>query len=290
MGYLAPTTTTALLNTAGLSPNQYGLEVLLDLPNRSVFMGQGAPRLINSYSIGQGSTLYAPVVNGRTARAITRGSEPAQLTFDAIGGTAASFTKRFTYNALSVGYGSLNDMPPEHLAATLTAYQTQATRALANDVDSAILGLYSSASSNVGGTGAEFSIGALASAIELLEVANAPRPYYAVLPASQWAALAQTDELVRFDIRGEGNTIVNGTGFRYQGVDIFVTGNCPTSSGTAHGLVFSQEGIIMTVRDLPGVKDWDDPESACRRMAIFLDWAYANSFSDWIVDFQTTST
>lgn len=283
-------TTTSLLNTAGLSPNQYGLDVLLDLPNRSIFMGQGAPSLIQSYSIGEGSTLYAPLLAGRSATAITRGSEPSALTYTAISGTAASFTKRFTYDALQIGYGTLNDMPPANLAAFLNAYRFQAGRALANDVDTQILGLYASASSNVGGTGADFSIGALASAIELLEVANAPRPYYAVLPASQWSAIAQTDELVRFDIRGEGNTIVNGTGFRYQGVDIYVTGNCPTSAGTAHGLVFSERGIIMTVRDLPGVKDWDDPDKASRCMALFLDWAYANSFSDWIVDFQTTAS
>lgn len=288
----APTTTTALLNTAGLSPNQYGLDVLLDLPNRSVFMGQGAPRLISSYSIGQGSTLYAPVVSARTASAITRGSEPANLTYQAIAGTAATFTKRFTYNALSIGYGSLNDMPPEQLAATLRAYQFQATRALANDVDTQVLGLWSSAAAGntVGGGAVDFTIGNLADAIKLLEVANAPRPYYAVLPATQWDHLATTDELVRFDIRGEGSTIVNGTGFRYHGCDIFVTGNCPTGGGIAHGLVFSSEGVIMTVRDLPGVKDWDDPDTASRRLAIFLDWAYANSFSDWIVDFQTRDT
>jgi hypothetical protein len=282
--------TTSLLNTAGLSPNQYGLDVLLDLPNRSIFLGQGAPRLIQSYSIAEGSTLYAPLLSGRSATAIVRGSEPAALTYTAISGTAVSFTKRFTYDALQIGYATLNDMPPANLAAFLNGYKNLATRALANDVDSQVLGLYSTATNNVGGAGASFTISALASAIKFLEVANAPRPYYAVLPATQWAALAQTDELVRFDIRGEGNTIVNGTGFRYQGVDIFVTGNVPTSAGTAHGLVFSEAGIIATFRDLPGVKDWDEPNTASRKMALFLDWAYANSFADWIVDFQTTST
>ncbi len=60
----------------------------------------------------------------------------------------------------------------------------------------------------MGGAGADFTIGALADGIEKLKVANAPEPYYAVLPSTQWAVLALTDELIRFDIRGEGNTIV----------------------------------------------------------------------------------
>ncbi len=72
--------TTSLLSTAGLSPDQYGLEILPDLPNRSVFMGQGGPALVDAYSIGMGSTLYAPVLGARTVTAVTRGSEPTSLT------------------------------------------------------------------------------------------------------------------------------------------------------------------------------------------------------------------
>lgn len=280
---------TSLLNTAGLSPDQYGLDVLLDLPNRSVFMGQGGPMLIKSYAIEKGNTLYAPTLGARSATAVTRGaSETTAMTFTAISDSAVSFTKRFAYDAWEIGYPTLNDMPPAHLRATLLGLREQATMALKNDFDSQMLSLYSSAANTVGSSGVDFSVANLAEAIKLLEVANAPRPYAAVLPSTQWDHLAASDELIRFDIRGETSPIVTGTGFRYFDVNIYTTGNVPTAAGAAHGLVFSRDGIIAAIRDFPVVKEWDEPEDFAMRMAIYVDFAYANSFSDWIVDFATS--
>jgi len=289
---------TSLLNTAGISPDQYGAEILLDLPNNSVMLGGNRPDpgvpgspIVDAYAIAAGSTLYAPKLGARSATSITRGSEPTSLTYSQISDTAGSFTKSAAYDAWSIPYTVVNDVPAERLAAELGGIRRQSAMAMGNSIDSSLLGLYSSAANAVGSSGVEFTIDNLAAAIKYLEVANAPKPYYAVLPSTQWDHLARTDELTRFDIRGEGGTLVNGTGFRFQGVDIYTTGNVPTASGAAHGLVFSRMGIRVAIRDNVMVREWEEPQAfAAMRGLVFLDFAYLNSFTDWIVDFATTDS
>lgn len=278
---------TSLLGTAGHAPDQFGREIVMDMPNQSVMIP-----LVQAYQIEKGETLTAPLTSARSLTSITRGSgETNSISFTAISDTGKTFTKAAAYDAFELGYPTLNDIPADRLAAEVSALKQQSTWACANNVDAALLGLYSSASANVGGGGVDFSIDLLAEAIKALKSANAPGRLFAVLPNTQWDHLAQTDELVRFDVRGEGNTIVNGTGFRYHGVDIFTTGNVPTSGGVAHGLVFSEYGIRLAMRDMATVKEWEEPANlAGYRCLVYLDYAYFNSFTDWIVDFQTTDS
>ena len=278
-------TYTSLLNTAGLSPNQYGLQVAIDAANRSVMQN-----LVMAYAIDKGSTLYIPKVGERTVSAITRGSTEADsdITFEALDDTAASFTKRFAYNGLEVTYATLNDMPPAHLRAWLEAERVQIAAALANDVDSKLLNLYSSASDSVGSSAENATWAMIKEAIKKLRVANAPEPYYIVLPETQWDHLAGIDELVRQDIRGEGLSIQDRQQFYAFGVRIFTTGNVPTASGAAHGLAFSREGIALAFRDQVAIKEFDYPTRFAHRMAAYSDYIYANTFDDYIVDFVTT--
>ena len=264
----------------------------MDLPNESVMLGGGGGALVNAIEVPKGEVLSLPLMGARTVSTRARTGttdEGTQITFEALSDTAGTFTKRFSYNALAIGYEALNDMEPDRLAASIAAHRAQMLPALGNDIDVQLLGLYTSASANVGSGGGNFAIGDLSEAIRRLRVANAPRPYVAVLPETQWDHLASTDELTRFDIRGESN-VPNGGAFRYQGVDIFTTGNVPTASNVAHGLVFSKAGIRLVMRDEATVKDWDDPDSFSMKLAIYQDFVYINTFTDWIVDFQTIDT
>lgn len=277
-------TYTSLLSTAGLSPNQYGLEVALDAANKAVMMP-----LVTMYPIPKGASLYIPKVGARSAAEITRGADETDaITYKNITDTAASFTKKFSYDALEMGYATLNDLPPAHLAATLNAVKAQMGSALANDVDSSLLGLYASASSNVGSSGDNVTYDLLIEAIRKLRVANAPGDYFIVLPETQWDHLAKIDELIRYEVRGEGSAITNGTMFKLFGVSIFCTNNVPTAAGAAHGLAFSRGGIALAVRDMVTVKEWDEPNNFAYRLAVFSDYAYANTYTDYIVDFITT--
>jgi len=284
-----------LLGTAGHSPDVWAREIVLDLPNKSVMLGGGGGALINAIEVPKGQVLSLPKLGSRTVstrdRSTTAGNnaDGAAPTYEALSDTAGTFTKRFSYNALALGYEALGDMDPQRLAMSLQAHRDLMLMALANDIDAVTLALYSSATYNVGSGVGDFVIGDLAEAIRRLEVANAPKPYFCVMPNTQWDHLAQSDELTRFDIRGE-SPVPNGTGFRYHGVDIFVTGNTTTASNVAHGLVFSSEGIRLVMREGVVVKDWDDPNTLSQKLALYQDYAYINTFADWIVDFKTIDT
>ncbi len=248
--------------------------------------------MVNAIEVPKGEVLSLPLMPGRTLSTRPRsgtGNDGQDITFEALSQSAGTFTKRFSYNAMAVSYEALNDMEPDRLAMSIAAHKSQMMAALANDIDTRMLGLYSTASTNVGSGTGDFAIADLAAAIQKLESANAPKPYFAVLPATQWDHLATTDELTRFDIRGE-SPVPNGGGFRYHGVDIFITGNVPVASSVAHGLVFSKEGIRLVMRDQVTVKDWDDPDTFSQKLAMYQDFAYVNTFTDWIVDFKTVNT
>jgi hypothetical protein len=278
---------TGILATAGHLPDTWGAEIALDLPNKSVMMP-----LVEAYSMAPGDTMSLPKMGARTVTARVRGAgndEGEAVVFSALSDTAATFTKRAAYDGMAYDYLAINDLGPERLSASVNAHKDQAVRAMANDLDAQLLSLYSSASANVGGAG-DFAASDLAEAIRLLQVANAPTPYYAVLPATQWDHLAADSSIVQSQIRGDAVIPTSAgltDGFNYHGVRIFTTGNVPTASSVAHGLVFSSAGIRLIMRSAPTIKDWDDPDTMSLKTLIWQDFAYTNSFSDWIVDFQT---
>lgn len=283
-------THTGLLRTAGHLPDTWGAEIALDLPNKSVMIP-----LVDAYSMAPGDTMNMPVLGGRTVTARSRGAgneEGDQITFEALSDSDVAFTKRASYNALAIDQLAANDMGPEKMNASLAAHRAQAVPALANDLDSQLLSLYSSASTNVGGA-SDFAASDLAEAITLLQVANAPGPYYAVLPATQWDHIAADPSIVQSQIRGDAvipSSAGLNDGFNYHGVRIFTTGNVPTATSIAHGLVFSSMGIRLIMRSAAQVDDWYDADTMSYKLNIWQDFAYLNSFSDWIVDFQTNDT
>lgn len=284
--------TTSLLSTAGYAADQFGLDSLLDLPNNSVFMGSGQGfSLVSVSNIGPGASLYLPVMGARTVTARTRGtSDNSDITATAIGDSKKSFTKRFVQDAIVFDQMALNDLDPARLRLHIDDWGAQARMAMGNDVDNTFLSLYSSAANTVGSAAGDFTIDALAEAKKLLRAANAPGPYFAVLPATQDDHLALTDELNRFDIRGNGDTAVNGPvngiKYRWQGVDIYTTGNCPTASNVAYGLVFSMQGIKAQFRNVPTIEEWREGKEMSTYLNMYMDYIYMNTFNDWIVAFQ----
>jgi hypothetical protein len=277
-------TTTALLSTAGLSPDQYGLQVAIDAANKSVMLP-----LIRRYMIPEGSTLYIPKVGTRSATARTRGTDDSeQITFTALDDSAVSFTKKWTYDALAKSWATINDMPPANLAAWLNAERVQMGAALANQLDADILGLHASATTSVGSNAVDVSLPLLVEAIKALRVANAPEPYFMVFDETQWDHLAQIDELTRFDVRGEGDTIVNRQAFRLHGVSIFTTNNVVAASSAANNIAFSGEAFAIAIRDMVKMVEWQDPDLFSTKLAAYSDYAYANTFADYFVRIQTT--
>jgi len=284
--------TTTILNGIGLSLNQVSADIMLDMPNNSVFLGQGGPALIDAAVIPAGATLSQRTLTARSATARTRGTDDGKaITFSALAGSKGSYTKRFAYDAFYLDYAARNDMSDAEYRQTIDAWIDAGKRALANDFDSQILALYSSAASSTGGAGIDVTTALLAEARKLLLVANAPRPneYFAVLPATQDDKLAQIAELNNANVRGGGSApMVTNEQYSFHKMRIFTTGNVPTATSIAHGMVGSPDGVKVAIRDMPTVKIWDDPDTLSWKHAIYMDWAYVNTFNDWIVDFQTT--
>jgi len=282
------TTTTALLNTAGISPDQYGLDVYITAANRSVLMP-----LVRRYLIEGGSTLYIPIVGTRSATARTRGTDDTELIVStALDDTAASMTKRFTYDAISKSWATINDMPPAHLAAWLNAENVQMGAALANDFDSTVIAaVYSAATTNAVGSGAvDFSYDLFVSAIQKLRAQNAPEPYFAVLPETQWDHIAKTDEFTRYDARGEGDTMQNRQSFRAHGVSVFTTNNVATSGGEAQAIVFSGEAIAVAIRNFAQIEQWSEQLYTANFLMAWADYAYAIPLENYACQFTTTDT
>jgi len=290
-------TSQGVLATAGHAPDVWAAEIVQDLPNTSVMLGGGTGgALINAIAVPKGAVLSVPYMGARTLSTRSRTGttdEGTAITFEALSDSDDTLTKRFSYNAVAFGYEALNDMTPERAAMSVAAHREQMLWALGNDIDVQTLGLYSSAANFVGSGVGDFASADLAEAIRLLKVANAPLPYACVLPSTQWDHIAQDSNIVESQKRGDAVISTSAglqDGFNYHGVRIFTTGNVPTASNVAHGLVFSAAGIRFVMRDQVTVKEWDDPDTFSQKLAIYQDFAYMDTFTDWIVDFQTIDT
>ena len=286
-----------LLATAGHAADVWAAEIVLDLPNKSVMLGgAGGGAIVDAIAIPKGAALNIPKMDARTVSTRSRTGttdEGTVITFEATGQSSGSLTKRFSYNALAMGYEALNDMTPEEVGRSIGAHRVQMLSALGNDVDAQLLGLYSAAANSVGSGVGDFAAADLAQAIRLLQVANAPTPYYAVLPATQWDHIGRDTDIVESQRRGDAVISTSAglnDGFNYHGVRIFTTGNVPVASSVAHGLVFSSAGIRFVMRDQVTVKEWDDPDTFSQKLAIYQDFAFMDTFTDWIVDFQTINS
>lgn len=276
-------TTTALMVTAGLTQDEAALEVMLDLPEKSLFLGMGGPQNCRVVNIPKGDDLTMPIVSGRAPGARSRTTNTtADLSFTALSGTAATFTKSYEYDAFELSFQARNDISDQKLGLLVQASLDQSKMGAGNNIDASILGQYSSATYSVGSAASDFSIAALAEAKQRLKVAHAPGRYICVMPATQDAAISQIDELTRFDIRGDGSTVVNGVGYRWQGIDIYTSSNCTSQ----HGIVASVDNLMLVMRMMPEIHEWVAENQGAYRWALHMDYAYGLGFADWIVNFD----
>lgn len=274
---------TSLLNTAGIAPNQYGAEIVLDTLAQSIMLN-----LTESYAVPAGNTLYIPKMGTRSATALARGAnEEEGVTFTAVSDTAASFTKRFVHDAISVGYATMNDLTPDRASMLATAYKAQASAALAHDIDSYILSLHASATTNEIGTAGvgHVTYDLLLEAVQAIRNTNAPGQRTIVLPEYEWTYLAKIDELIRFDVRGE-SPLSGRVGFRMFDVEIYTSGSC----AAGHGLAFTKPAIKTLIRDLATVKEWDDPGAPAYKTLVYADYAYSLVMEDWAADINLATS
>lgn len=287
-------TTSALLNTAGISREEYGAQILLDYPNRSVML---AHNLVTMYDVANGYTAEAPVVGARAVTDRTRGTDDGQSgTSSALDDSSVSFTKKSVYDQLQWDYMQNSDLRPEMVRAWLDAEGEQSAMAHANDFDAAILGLYSSAAAanQIGGAGVHADITLIRQAISKARAANARGPYAFIFDETEWEHLDAIDELNRYDVTGI--PWVNKSAspdampdFIYKNIPIFCTGNVPAASSINHNMLITGGAVVVKMNEWIKVDDWEEKKDFSFYVRTWSDYRYALNQSDYIVDIQTAA-
>jgi hypothetical protein len=149
----------------------------------------------------------------------------------------------------------------------MSEYTSKAGYAIAEKVDTDLLGLYTGfTNSDVGTYGTDVTNPVILAAIEALDIANAPLEDRAfVFHPKQKTAIAQIDTFVRADYLGVYQTAkpaAVGPNSRYLwgelwGIPAYYTNQVPTTAGTPtqyHNILFHKEALALALQQKPRVQ------------------------------------
>lgn len=285
-----------LVSAAGMSADQFGLEVARAADARAVLAAR-----VRNYMFPPGAALKIPKISPFTsANAVTRatdttpsdGDEGGTITYTNIDDTLVSMTKTFAYSAVMVPYTTQADLDPTRAQIFLNEIRTNMELAIAKKIDVALASLYSGLSQQVGTNGTDVSWANFVAAVELLEEANAPRPYYAVFHPKQYGKVFGIDEFVKSSVvadLGDSAPLRSGTNLRPLGVEILFSGNVQSSSGL-HNLVFSSEAFGLARTMGMRVQEMEDIDTLSTKVATYQDFAVAEVHDTYAVDLLTQAT
>lgn len=146
----------------------------------------------------------------------------------------------------------------------LSNYTEKAGYAIAQAVDTDLLGLYTTfTNSDVGTYGTDLTDATIVSAIQALDEADAPiTDRYMVIAPSQKAALMKLDKFVKADYLGrygDATPVVTGPNSRFlwgdiYGIPVYYTNQVPTTAGTptqVHNILFHKEAMALAMQQKP---------------------------------------
>jgi hypothetical protein len=143
-------------------------------------------------------------------------------------------------------------------------YSTKAGYSIAKQVDTDVMGVYTSWTNTAVGTyGVDIGDAALVAAFEALNVGDLPledRAY--VVHPKQISAIMKIDKFVRADYQGEYQSptmVKKGPNSRYMwgniyGVPVYFTNNLPTTAGTPsqfHNMLLHKEAAALALQQAP---------------------------------------
>lgn len=137
----------------------------------------------------------------------------------------------------------------------LSKYTQKMGYALAKDIDTALLGLYTGLSQSVGTANTAPTNANFLAAIQFLDVADAPEEdRAAVFHAQEKANLLNIDNFVRYDshgIGGQSNPVITGEFGEIYGIPVMFSSNVTqTGSPTnTHNLVFHKEAFALALQN-----------------------------------------
>jgi N4-gp56 family major capsid protein len=136
----------------------------------------------------------------------------------------------------------------------LTEYSNKVGYALAKQVDTDLLGLYTALSQSVGTDGTDITAANFLTAIQYLDLADAPETDRSgVFTAGQKKGFLNVDQFVRYDatgIGGQQNPIIRGQFGELYGVRIYFSTNVTTTGSPSgdHNLVFHKEAFALAMQ------------------------------------------
>lgn len=174
-------------------------------------------------------------------------------------------------------------------------YTKEASRALAEAVDSALLGLYSGLSQSVsGGSGIDDTN--IISAVTTLDGNDVPRDDRAfVIHSEAMADLLAVDKFTLYDNTGEKGVAAGGKRGRVAnvyGTDIYMSNNVVESAGTPnllHNLMFHKEAFALAKQTDVVVKAQWDIDALGWKVAAYVIYGVAEYRDDAAVDVTLNS-
>ena len=133
-------------------------------------------------------------------------------------------------------------------------YSSKVGYALAKQVDTSLLSLYTALSQSVGTAGTDVTQANFLLAIQYLDLADAPETdRSAVFHASQKSAFLNVDNFVRYDATGIGGNqspIIKGQFGELYGLGVYFTTNVTTTGSPTgdHNLVFHKEAFALAMQ------------------------------------------
>jgi hypothetical protein len=237
-------------------PELWSSEVLLATESALLM----APKVMRYDSMvqGKGDTIHIPNLSNLSANDKTAS---AQVTLQAPTETEVQISvdqhKEASFLVEDIlAVQSNNDL--------MSNYTSKAGYAIAQAVDSDLLGLYSSlTTTDVGTYGLDVSKPVILQGIETLELADVPyEDRYLILDPTQGTALYKIDEFVKTDYLGEYQSAKpTATGLRnryswgsFFGVEVYLTNQVPSTAGTPtqiHNVLFQKEAFALAMQVAP---------------------------------------
>lgn len=130
----------------------------------------------------------------------------------------------------------------------LGEYTEKLGGAIAEIQDDDLMALYTSFSTTVGATSNNVGLAKtyILRGIALLDAANVPnKDRHFVVESYGLEDLRLMDEFVRYDATGKSGNFENDIAYKFFGVNIHLTNNCPVTTSLVTGLLFHKEAIAM---------------------------------------------
>ena len=277
-----------LLQTAGVAPSAYGMEIHLAAEQMQIVVP-----LVDSKTIEPGEDLYIPKLGQETvttlyAKTTTDGTtftkstdlQGNQISFSAIDDSAVQLMEKFQYVGMAHAKPAWDRMPSGRKMNYINGRKTLASKALARAKDASILtlanpGLITTANEMYADAPEHWTYETVKDLLTLYKTSLASGPLYVMAPISELPYLIDIEQFHRFNWTGVSGGVAKDLVFTFGPLTVFTHADVydDTVDGL-HSLAWVPEAIGF--RDVRGleVDDWYDGDTKSYKTSPDTDYAY----------------